>query len=214
MARCYIDEATTRRITGWAVGDRLDRPCRLRLEVAGQVVGHAIARRFRRDLLDAGIGHGHHGFAARLVAALPPGAARVRVFDADGGEIGAGTGGSPITIVPAAPAVPLSVEELLEQVDHWLPEDVARHASVLRLAANMAAMGVSRFVDVSCDYVLGRWAEAAMQDTTIQDGAQALACGTLSAEDFVRALLRSDARRAVHVPLATPYEPRFPYDID
>ncbi|MDW8399834.1 MAG: tetratricopeptide repeat protein, partial [Acetobacteraceae bacterium] len=72
-----LERIEPRRVTGW-VADRArpGTPVPVELVAGGAVVARTLADRFRRDLLEAGIGSGAHGFVFELgeeVAALPPG---------------------------------------------------------------------------------------------------------------------------------------------
>lgn len=55
------------RVVGWAQdADVPDAPVRLEILVAGKVVAHALADRYREELRRAGVGSGRHGFEAAL----------------------------------------------------------------------------------------------------------------------------------------------------
>lgn len=207
--RCFIDIATSHGLKGWAVGSRPEVPCHLRFEIDGRVVARAVARTFRRDLLEAGIGHGHYGFSARYAFPLPLGETMFTVFEEGVPDLLPGNGMDVIALAPEPPEPPMPVEELLEHVDHWTPQDMRHHVHLLRLDANMAAMGIARFVDVTFKYVLARWADPG--------GARgyelALREGRITPDGFFLELLTSEERRNVHGPLVSPYNSQFPYDI-
>ncbi len=209
MRRCFIDLATGQGMKGWAVGSRQDAPCRLRIECDGRLLAQAVARGFRRDLLDAGIGHGHYAFTARFETKLPLADYVFSVFEAGVDEVMPGNCQEVFTLAEDPAEAPMRVEELLEQVDHWTDEDLLRQVGLLHLDANMAAMGIPRFVDVTFKYVLARWADP--------EGARgygkALQDGKITPEGLFRELLLSEERRTVHLPLLSPYDSQFPYDI-
>jgi len=210
MGRCFIDVATCQGMKGWAIGSQVNQPCRLRIETGGRVVARAVARTFRRDLLRAGVGHGHYGFTARFAEPLPPGAHLFAIFEQDGQTPLPGNGREPFTLEPRAGDAVMPLEELLERVDRWTEPDMVRHVGLLKLDANMAAMGVARFVDVTCHYLLGRWPDG---DSGMQQYETALRDGQMTPEEFFLALLLSGERAATRAVLAAPYDARFPYDL-
>lgn len=209
MRKCFIDAATTQGLKGWAVGSRQDAPCRLRIESDGRTLARGIARGFRRDLLEAGIGHGYYAFTIRFETPLPQTDYIFSVFEQDVPGILPGNCQDVFTLTEEPPAEPMRVEELLEQIDRWTDPDLLRHTGLLRLDANMAAMGVARFVDVTFKYLLARWPDAPAAERY----ARALQDGDLSPDAFFHALLQSEERGHVHQPLASPYDSQFPYDI-
>jgi hypothetical protein len=209
MRRCFIDATTSHGITGWAVGSRQDVPCRLRIESDGRPLAQAVARGFRRDLLDAGIGHGHYGFTARFETRLPLAEHMFSVFEVGVDEIMPGNCQDVFMLAGDPPAAPMRVEELLEQVDHWTDDDLLRHVGLLKLDANMAAMGVARFVDVTFKYTLARWADPA----DAHSYGKALRDNEITPDGCFRTLLMSEERRTVHMPLVSPYDSQFPYEL-
>ena len=71
--QAHVDSRTPFLIGGWAVDH--DDPAdavSLTAKVGGEIVGSCIANRFRRDLLDAQIGTGHHAFLLKFDRMLTP----------------------------------------------------------------------------------------------------------------------------------------------
>jgi hypothetical protein len=61
--RGYIDEVSRHRVAGWAQAiDHPEAPVCLDLYADGELIGQALANRYRDDLVQAGIGGGCHGF--------------------------------------------------------------------------------------------------------------------------------------------------------
>ena len=69
--RCFVDRISDRAAEGWIIS-RADplRHCVVVLKQDGQVLGRAVASRFREDLRAAGIGDGCHAFAVPMPPAL------------------------------------------------------------------------------------------------------------------------------------------------
>ena len=203
----HVDLVARGLVLGWARGPDPGRPCRVAVTLDGVVLGEALADIFRRDLLQAGIGHGHYAFAARLRAPRPEGRYALRLRGPDGQTLeGSMTGG--VVDAPAPEArPPLTVEDLLARGDRWRAEDVLGRLECLAPAANLARMGPARFVDCCYRFVLGRWPGAHEADPP----AAALAEGRLDAETLLRTMLASPERAGMDAPPPSPYDAGFPF---
>jgi glycosyltransferase involved in cell wall biosynthesis len=99
--RGHLDTATNDRISGWA-WDETQPHLRMRLQILvdGEPVARVVANRYRRDLAEAGIGDGRHGFSIAIPGGLSPLSRHVVqvLGEADGAEIAQ----SPRVIEPAA----------------------------------------------------------------------------------------------------------------
>ena len=69
--RGHVDGISGGFVKGWAQNaDHPEAPVCLDIYVEGQLVGQALANRYREDLAQAGVGSGHHGFAFRPPAGV------------------------------------------------------------------------------------------------------------------------------------------------
>jgi hypothetical protein len=193
--------------TGWLRDSDDPDPALLEVRFRGHRVASAAARGFRPQLLQSGHGHGHYGFAARLLQALPPGPAPFELFlPRRGQSIHVGL------MVPAlAPPAPAAVEALLAPAQSWQVADVCRHPHALGLAAARAAMGTARFVDVTFRFALNRWPskpEAAVYSRAL---APADSAGATTEEDFLVELLTSRERADLGTALPGPWDALYPF---
>lgn len=189
--------------TGWLRDGAHPAPPIVEMRCAGDIVARAAAMEFRRDLLRAGHGHGHYGFAARLAVALPPGPTPFELFlPRHGMALRARL------VVPKLPALaPVAVEDLLRGAPGWTVEDVLAHLACLDLPAQCRRLGVPRFVDAAYRLALHRWpsnAEAAVYGRLLE--AAELAPAQLLAE-----LLTSRERRDLGGSVLSPWDPEFPF---
>jgi hypothetical protein len=188
---------------GWLRDTALDTPCVLHIRYIGQVVAIAAARGFRPDLLAAGHGHGHYGFMAKLVAALPPGPAAFELY------LPVRDQSMQLRLnVPrlAAPA-PAPIAALVAGESIWKVADLARNPGCLGLAAERERMGTPRLVDVSFRFVLRRWPQQAESKVYCL----ALDEERLSPEAFLVELLEGRERGDLGAALPSPWDPEFPY---
>jgi hypothetical protein len=78
--RGYVDEISFSRIAGWAQNvDHPEAPVCLDIYVDGELIGQALANRYRDDLERAGLGSGRHGFEFVPPAGVNVAAAEVEV---------------------------------------------------------------------------------------------------------------------------------------
>lgn len=170
---------------------------------AAQPVARAVASAFRPDLLRGGHGHGHYGFRARLMAALPPGPCAFELYlprQAQGVRTG--------LVVPQV-TLPemLRVESLLRPEPAWTVDDLLLALECLELAAQLASLGSSRFIDAAYRFALNRWPERGEAAAYTR----ALADGAASADDVVRELLTSRERADLGPGLISPWDPAYPF---
>ena len=190
-------------INGWAVGPHPRLPCQVGVVLNEALVGRAEARQFRADVLAAGIGHGHYGFAARLPASVEAGTHSLRLIDPDRTLLAEAV----LDVPPRAPPARLSVEALLSAGPRWSEQALLERLDCLELARHRALMGDRRFVDAGFRYVLDRPVDALSETYYLA----ALERGAVTPDSFLAGLLRSPDRKAVTTPLASPYEAKFPW---
>ena len=204
MASARIDGVTTDGlVNGWAVGPHPRLPCQVGVVLEETLVGRAEARHFRADVLAAGIGHGHYGFAARLPASIGAGSYNLHLIDQEGAVLAEAA----VEVPPRAPPARLSVEALLSAGPRWTEQALLERLDCLELARHRALMGDRRFVDAGFRYVLDRPVDTLSETYYLA----ALERGAVSPDSFLAGLLRSPDRKAMTTPLASPYEAKFPY---
>ncbi len=193
-------------IFGWAWRAGTLERCHVRVLSDGRPVAEALADRFRRDLLEAGIGLGFCGFVARAQKPLAPGPHLLQLLEA---KTETPIGREVRIEIPASAAEKTANARLA--LPHpqtiWSDEDVLAHLAQFNLAAHHRRMGTLRFIDVTFRYVLGRWAD----EVGLNAYARELDSGALSPEQFFAALLRSKERKANPKPLPSPFDYRFPF---
>ncbi len=166
------------------------------------VVAEARAGLFRPDLLQAGYGHGHYGFSARLRAKLPPGRVALTLTSGDSRV------GVRLTVPTAAEPPPGTVESMLAPPAAWTVADLLAQPGCLAWAEQRAALGDARFIDAAFRFALHRWPSA--PEAAVH--ARALAHRTVSAEAFITTLLRSRERADMKPALMSPFDPDFLFD--
>ncbi len=183
-----------------------ERPhaCHVQVTYAGEKVAEAMAGLFRADVLRGGYGHGHHGFAARLLRPLPPGLAMVLMQLP-------GLGAAPMQVdVPELDAPQLErVEDILHQPPGWHVADVAGYPACLYPEANCAKLGPAGFTDAVFRFVFGRWpskAEGRMN-------AESLAAGRITPRGLLLECLASRERADMQPELPGPFDPMFPFTL-
>ena len=128
VRRGQVDTVTRERIAGWAIdGATPDAPVTLLILVNGKPVGQVAANHYRGDLVQAGIGPGHHGFDFAVPAGLlAPGRQVVTVKrERDGAELP----GSPATIAALGDAEVSPRPPIVDSAS--LQDDVERHSPVM-----------------------------------------------------------------------------------
>ena len=189
--------------TGWLRDTQDSAPTPLEIRHRGRTVAQAAALAFRPDLLATGHGHGHYGFAARSRHALPPGPVDFELFLPRRDQ----SIRVRLSVPELSPPRLARVEQLLVDPPTWTDADLRRAPQCLNLAAERAAMGTPRFVDVTFRFALNRWPgdeEAGVYVRALDKE------GTLEA-DFLLELLSSRERADLDPALPSPWEPLFPY---
>ena len=188
---------------GW-VRDR-ERPdaCRVQVTYAGEMVAEAVAGLFRRDVLQSGSSHGHHGFQARLLRPLPPGPGRVVL------HLPEQDAAAPMQVdVPELdPPAPERVEDILHHAPGWTVADLAAHLACLCPAENCARLGPAGFTDAVFRFVFGRWPS----EPELRMNTQSLAAGRITPAGLLSECLASRERAESDADLPGPFDPRFPF---
>jgi hypothetical protein len=192
--------------TGWLRDTSVVTPVAVEIRDRDTVAACAAAQDFRPDLLRAGHGHGHYGFAARLCADTPPpGPKNFSLFLP---HVGQGIGVR--LVVPALqPPRAQRVEDLLVTHRAWTVAELLGHVACLDLARHMAEWGIPRFVDACFQFALTRWPS---------DAESFVYCRTLSREEttpdaFMEELLHLPERADLGEAIASPWDPYFPFTL-
>ena len=189
--------------TGWLRDTQDSAPAKLEIRHRGRTVAQAAALAFRPDLLATFHGHGHYGFAARLIHAVAPGPADFELYLPRRDQAIRVR----LPVPELSPPYCARVEQLLVEPPTWTAADVCRTPRCLNLAAERAAMGTPRFVDVTFRFALNRWPvdeEASVYIRALDEE------GTGEAE-FLLELLTSRERADLDPALPSPWDPLFPY---
>jgi len=194
-------------VEGWVIYPARSMPATVQIKKANEILAETVADIFRPDLLEGGLGHGYHGFCARLTTLIPSSSYDVELVEAATQLVIC----SCVIEINSYPLdeSPQSIHGLLANPVVWTDEQVLRNLSALRLRQNLEALGYNRFVDCCYYYLLGRWAD--------EDGltryAQALETGEHSPDEVFRILATCGERkdRSSQNPLASPYDYRFPF---
>lgn len=202
----YIDHVSSEGVvSGWARSDAHRGPVEVELWLAGERAAAATACAFRRDLLEAGVGHGHYGFNCRIRSSgALQGILELRVR---------GTSATisqftiPAALISDGQPEPQTVESLLTRPDLWSMEDVERNLEALALEDNLSVFGPRRYVSRVYRFLLGRWPDPPEFDFYPNDISQ----GVISATDIFRIVAESDeCKRSLVTPLP-PFDPKFPF---
>ena len=190
-------------VRGWVRDTDHPEACHVQALYAGELVAEAVARLFRRDVLDGGHGHGHHGFEARLRRPLPPGRGVVTM------HLPAHRTSAPMMVdIPILePPQAARVEDMLRQPPGWAVDDVAANAACLQPDANYARLGPARFTDAVFRFVFGRWPSKAEN----RMNADSLAAGRITPAGLLLECLGSRERADMPPALPGPFDPAFPF---
>ncbi len=190
---------------GWVRDDERPDACRVQVTYAGETVAEAMASLFRRDVLQGGLGHGHHGFQARLLRPLPPGSGMVML------HMPTHDAAAPMRVdVPELdPPTSERVEDILHRPQGWTVADVAAYPACLYLEANCARLGPARFTDAVFRFVLGRWPSEPESRMNVQS----LAAGRITPRGLLLECLASRERAESAADLPGPFDPRFPFTL-
>ncbi len=196
------------RFEGWVRPVRGQVPCQVAFYWNDECIARAIADHFRRDLLQAGRGHGHYGFLARALVDLPPGQCSLTLQAQEGT-------GLPMTLGEYQIDVPkvkqkkrfFKVEDLIQSSPSWTINDVRQHISSLNLGRSLSDMGPRRFIDVSHRFVFNTWADPGV----IRHLEPALVSQELSPEDLLLLMFNRNDQRPGTDSLPSPYDARYPF---
>jgi hypothetical protein len=204
MIEGHIEKLTPDGIVhGWVRDTTSPTPCHVQVLQAGQKLAEAMAAAFRPDLLRAGHGHGHYGFAARLRHALPPGPCAVALHLPRYGR----TAPMGLVVPPLAPVEPASVESLLAAPPTWCVTDLLHNIACLQADKNFAGLGAARYIDAAYRFVLSRWPSKAESRLHISN----LEHRRVSPQDLLRDLLTSRERADLGTHLISPFDAEFPF---
>ncbi len=190
-------------LLGWARDPGAQGPAIVQIFAAGTLLAEAPAQWFRPELLQAGIGHGHYGFRARLRPPAPSGEIEITLHLPRAGESLVAR----IALPHRPPASAASVESLIETPPGWTVQHVRAAPDCLDLAANLAAMGAPRFVDMVFHFALRRWPaphEAQFYGRLIE-------AREISPNELLLELLDGRERAELDAALASPWDPEFPF---
>jgi hypothetical protein len=190
-------------VHGWVRDTDSLTPCHMQVLHAGDIVAETMAARFRPDLLRAGHGHGHYGFAARLRRPLSQGRCNVALHLPLHGR----TAPMGLVVPPLAAATPSVVETLLAPPPSWTVEDLLAAPACLDAAGNCQRLGTRRFVDAAYRFVLDRWPSLA--ETRLHT--ENLDRGRLGPQDFLLDLIGSRERTDRGPYLPSPFDDDFPF---
>jgi hypothetical protein len=193
-------------VEGWALDQGSDVPCHVQVRLNDEIVAEDVADRFRPDLLQAGLRHGHCAFYARMKQ-LAVGHYPLRLFDGRSGEP---IGYEPLDLffVPEfALQVGRQLEDVLRPRDRWVEKDLLSYPAGLPLQQTYESFGARRFVDRVFQFVLGRWADAEGCAHYIE----MLGGGHMTPEQVFITVLGSEERRNQTRPLPRPMDPDFPF---
>ena len=202
-----IDE--TEVITGWARSSLADMPTLIRLESSEGLIGEAVASGFRRDLLEAGIGHGHYGFHMKIRQHGQTGRTLIRAIDMRTGKALKIASDRFDLPSPTMAATPLTVDTLIGSAVAWTAADVANHSANLELDRTFQRVGAAIYVDMAFQFALGRWPDG---DDRVHC-ARSLSGQEVSPDELVRILLNSDERQSLQASVPAPYDHRYPFDL-
>ena len=204
---CFLDRvAPEGYIEGWARDESSHSPCVLQILQNRTVISEAIADSFRQDLLEAGVGHGHYAFYARIHDARP-GECELEVVEK---HSGAAIGVSSPTrhVIPVlGKSDSITVRDILRR-RRWTANDLVQQIGCLQLLENLRFMGPYRFVDVTYMFLLNHW----MGETGLRYVRQ-LEGGIISPEECFREIAFSDDQISPSRGLDGPFDGRFPYRI-
>jgi hypothetical protein len=210
MLQGYLENVTAAGLVrGWARDVFSPRPLTIEVRWQGGVVARAVADLFRGDLLDAGLGHGHFGFLARLIDGVPPGERSFSLTVA--GDGGAEIRPPAVMVVPPrAAGGPLRVERLLVDPPRWSDRAVLAATARLGLDATLRELGTAGFVEAVYAFALSR-------SPTHQERAEhadALSSGGIDPSGLFGLVMTSEERSERLPPLPSPNESGYPFVFD
>lgn len=209
--RGYLDNLTSSHyLEGWAVDDAQPvKALTVSVLCQGQEIAWGLAHRFRKDLMDSGVGTGWCAFRLKVegsIDALPRSELKLMVRGTD-------------TVLHVNPSIsciedrdsgPISVEALILE-DPTVVHEIWQLRGCEYVARNyIKRRGVEEFVRTAYLYVLGRPADVTGMDAYVKSIRE----GTLSAVQVIEGLADSDEFRRASRGLTAPCDRGFPFIAD
>jgi hypothetical protein len=193
-------------VEGWARCENRFEPVEVTLWLGARQVGEATASAFRRDLLAAGIGHGHYAYRCKLcLDEVSHGVLELR--EAGGDTAVASYTIEPGTLTPNRRLKRGTIESLLVAPARWLMADVEAHTEALDLEDNLMELGPKRYIAMVYRFLLGRWPGAHEYDFYLPD----LRRDLISATDIFRTIFDSAERKNAGMDPLSPFDPGYPF---
>jgi hypothetical protein len=192
-------------VEGWARCQDRPEPVDVTLWLDGRLIGAATASAFRRDLLAAGIGHGHYAYRCKLrLDEVLHGMLELR--EAGGDVVLASYTIEPGSLIPSRRVKQRTIESLSVAPARWAMDDVKDHFAALDLETTLFEFGPKRYIAMVYRFLLGRWPDQAEYDYYLPDMRRDL----ISASDIFRTVLNSDERQNNGLDPLSPFDPRYP----
>lgn len=193
-------------VEGWARYENRFESVELQLWVDDKQVGAATASAFRRDLLAAGIGHGHYAYRCKI--SLDQASHGVLELREAGGEVVlASCTIEPGSLIPYRRVKRRTIESLLVAPPRWSMSDVETHLEALALETNLMELGPRRYIAMVYRFLLGRWPGAHEYDFYLPD----LRRDLISATDIFRTIFNSAERKNNGLEPISPFDPGYPF---
>lgn len=192
-------------VEGWARYENRFESVELQLWVDDKQVGAATASAFRRDLLAAGIGHGHYAYRCKI--SLDQASHGVLELREAGGEVVlASYTIEPGSLTPNRRIKRGTIESLLVAPARWSMSDVEAHPEALDLETNLMELGPKRYIAMVYRFLLGRWPGAHEYDFYLPN----LRRDLISATDIFRTVFNSAERKNNGLEPMSPFDPGYP----
>ncbi|AWN41745.1 hypothetical protein [Methylobacterium durans] len=196
-------------VSGWFRKSTFAKPAIARIAFNDGTVQRVIADRFRRDLLERGISHGHYGFLLRAPAVAASGATLAVLLDdeTESPVAEARMSGLPLVQSRAYPLL-LHVEDIIAPEQRWTCEDIATHVSNFNVTQACSSLGVETFVERIAQFCFGEFPSSEM----MMGFADAIKSRTATPERVFLAML--DSKQALEKgvqSLPGPYSPEYPF---
>lgn len=203
----YIDQVgATGIVKGWARSDEHFEPVEVTLWLEGKPAGAATASAFRRDLLAAGVGHGHYGFQCTInTSESPHGVLELREA---GGDVAIATHIiEPDSLTPNHVTKRTTIESILVKPDRWTIEDIATYPQALQLETRFRELGPRRYIAMVYWFLLGRWPGEHEYDFFLPH----LRRDIITATDIFLTTLNSDELKEKGLQPMSPFDPHYPF---
>jgi len=192
-------------VEGWAKCEDRSEPVEVTLWLVDRQVGAATASAFRRDLLAAGIGHGHYAYRCKIsLDEVAHGVLELR--EAGGNTALASFAIEPGTLTPNRHVTRRTIESLLVAPARWSMGDVEAHPEALDLETNLMQLGPKRYIAMVYRFLLGRWPGAHEYDFYLPN----LRRDLISATDIFRTVFNSAERKNNGLEPMSPFDPGYP----